>query len=297
MKKLNVLSTLVILVIMTGCTSNPSSPETSTPSSITKDQVEQRRVMLIVERATGEPYTGTVADYYRDGTKEMSFSVEDGHIVGPMVKWYQHGQKEGEATLDGDKSGHVTEWYENGQMKNDSDMFRGRPTGMTATWYETGQRKSESNHLLEGRPAEGVSTEWYENGQMKSQETFANGMRQSESTWDEHGNNSTLYPEVKAALNLVGGAKAAVSEYYMDRGELPSDNANAGLVDGSSINGKYVTSVEVDAGVLPVSLGRDSSAAFAGHTLILTPAPEHGHVSWQCSSPDIEAAYLPKQCK
>ena len=297
MNKITISISLAILGFVTGCSSNPSGPDTSTQSSVTKDQIEQRRVMLIVERSSGEPYTGTVTDYYRDGTKEMSFSVNDGLLVGPMVKWYSHGQKEGEATLDGNKSGHVTEWYENGQMKSDSDMYRGRPTGMTATWYKNGQMKSESNHLLEGRPKTGVSITWFENGQMKSEETFVDGRSQSTSTWDENGTNTTLQAEAKEGLNIARGAKAAVTEYYQDRGEFPIDNQNAGLADGSQITGKYVTSVMVKDGVITVSLGRDSAAVFAGHALILTPTEDRGSVSWQCSSPDIDEAYLPPTCK
>ncbi len=53
----------------------------------------------------------------------------------------------------------------------------------------------------------------------------------------------TIRAQVSEGLNLSGGAKAAVSEFSMDTGRFPSDNATAGIaVNATDINGKYVTS-------------------------------------------------------
>ena len=47
----------------------------------------------------------------------------------------------------------------------------------------------------------------------------------------------TIRAQVSEGLNLGGGAKTAVSEFYQDRGAWPSDNANAGLSDATDIEG------------------------------------------------------------
>ena len=53
----------------------------------------------------------------------------------------------------------------------------------------------------------------------------------------------TIRAQVSEGLSLAGGAKAAVSEYTMDRGSWPTNNATAGLSANTEINGKYVYSV------------------------------------------------------
>jgi len=53
----------------------------------------------------------------------------------------------------------------------------------------------------------------------------------------------TIRAQVSEGLNLAGGAKEAVSEYFMDRGAYPTTNAMAGLSAAASISGKYVVGV------------------------------------------------------
>ena len=148
----------------------------------------------------------------------------------------------------------------------------------------------KSGGLYRGRP-DGLTTKWHENGQMKSQETFVKVRSQEKQTWDEDGTGTT---EIEEALNISAGAKAAISEYYMDRGEFPADNESAGLADGSEITGRYVTSDMVDTGVITIRLAGDAG----NRALILTPTYEcESIISWQCSSPDIAPAKLPEMCR
>ena len=55
----------------------------------------------------------------------------------------------------------------------------------------------------------------------------------------------TIRAQVSEGLNLSGGAKAAVTEYFQDRGTMPTTNTMAGLAAGGDIKGKYVWSVTV----------------------------------------------------
>ena len=106
--------------------------------------------------------------------------------------------------------------------------------------------------------------------------------------------------EVREAMSMARGYKAAVVEYTLDHGEFPADNAIAGIEPGSQIAGKYVGSLFVDAGVIAITFTDDSDAAFAGHTLILTPPNgqlEINYGDWTCSSADIDPANLPITCK
>ncbi len=267
MKALIVLGTLVLFSLVAGCGSNPSNSSNSTPVSVTVDEVDQKRMNVYYEKGSDTPYTGAVVDYYPSGEKQSSIQVELGLPVR-TVGWYRNGQKSREAKRSADKSGYVTEWYENGQMKS-------------THWVSSGKKQ--------------CSAEWDEAGNMQHQS--GSGCGEGESAPETSAASSTLHAEVEEALQISGGSKAAVAEYFMGLGKFPADNTTAGLMDGSQIRGKYVSSIVVNSGVISVSFGGDSAAAFAGRALILTPTTQSGRVVWQCSSRDIAPDFLPRECK
>ena len=112
----------------------------------------------------------------------------------------------------------------------------------------------------------------------------------------------TIRAQVSEGLNLAGGAKAAVSEYVMDRGSFPTTNTLAGIADATAIDGNYVTSVTVGAGgVISVLYGGSSPAhaILGGSRLLLTPATSAGSVEWACATgaPAIAPRHLPAACR
>jgi len=112
----------------------------------------------------------------------------------------------------------------------------------------------------------------------------------------------TIRAQVSEGLNLSGGAKAAVTEFYQDSGNLATDNSEAGLEASGEITGKYVTGVAVGAtadGVIEVTYGgTDVNQAISGDTLILTPSTASaGSVVWDCSSTDLANKHLPAACR
>ena len=111
----------------------------------------------------------------------------------------------------------------------------------------------------------------------------------------------TIRAQVSEGLNLSGGAKAAVSEFTMDTGSFPSDNATAGLSTAASIDGKYVVSVTVGTpnGLVTVDYGNDAHATLAGGFLELSPATSAGSVEWICRSQGVTIAdkHLPAACR
>jgi len=115
----------------------------------------------------------------------------------------------------------------------------------------------------------------------------------------------TIRAQVSEGLNLSGGAKAAVTEYFQDRGVMPSDNTMAGLATpATQIAGKYVSSVQVGAnGVITVTYGgiaAEAHSVITAKTLEMTPSTiQAGSVTWDCASAGASIAnkHLPAACR
>jgi type IV pilus assembly protein PilA len=112
-----------------------------------------------------------------------------------------------------------------------------------------------------------------------------------------------IIAQVSEGLNLSAGAKAAVSEYFMDRGVLPLNNAEAGIAtQATQIQGNYVSQLNVAAGVITVTYSnaapQSANLAINGSTLTLTPNTANpGAVDWDCSSANLAAKHLPSACR
>ena len=109
----------------------------------------------------------------------------------------------------------------------------------------------------------------------------------------------TIRAQVSEGLNLSGGAKAAVTEYFQDRGQLPTNNSQAGLEAATGIQGKYVAQVSVANGVISVQYGNDAHQTISTQWLLLTPdTTDAGSVQWVCTSAGVIAAkHLPAACR
>lgn len=106
----------------------------------------------------------------------------------------------------------------------------------------------------------------------------------------------TKRSHVSEGLELSGGAKGAVTEYYSDKGTWPTSNVLAGIATAASIKGNAVNSVTVGAsGVITVAFSATKVAT--GATLTLTPTDNGGSVSWTCASTTMNKKYLPASCR
>ena len=105
--------------------------------------------------------------------------------------------------------------------------------------------------------------------------------------------------QVAHGLNLAAGAKAAVTEYYQDQGVFPADNATAGIAPANTINGAYITQVEVVAGgAIQVTYGNDVNTKILNAVLTMTPTDNIGSVQWACSGDaTLVAKWLPPACR
>jgi type IV pilus assembly protein PilA len=125
--------------------------------------------------------------------------------------------------------------------------------------------------------------------------------------------------QVTEGLTMAAAAKAGVSEFYANKGTWPSSNSAAGLGVASTIEGKYVSSIEVLNGGIQVTYGHEANTKIktAGeNTVALVPgASVNGDVIWKCgraldpsgwgsdtasattASTTILGKYLPSSCR
>ncbi|ENS6989096.1 prepilin-type cleavage/methylation domain-containing protein [Neisseria gonorrhoeae] len=93
--------------------------------------------------------------------------------------------------------------------------------------------------------------------------------------------------QVSEAILLAEGQKSAVTEYCLNNGEWPKDNASAGVASTpTDIKGKYVQKVEVNNGVVTAQMNPSGvNKEIQGKKLSLWAKRENGSVKWFCGQP------------
>ncbi|ROU47634.1 pilin, partial [Neisseria gonorrhoeae] len=87
--------------------------------------------------------------------------------------------------------------------------------------------------------------------------------------------------QVSEAILLAEGQKSAVTEYYLNNGEWPANNGDAGVASSAEIKGKYVQKVEVKNGVVTAQMKPDGvNKEIQGKRLSLWGRRENGSVKW-----------------
>ncbi|HGL9214622.1 TPA: pilin, partial [Neisseria gonorrhoeae] len=96
----------------------------------------------------------------------------------------------------------------------------------------------------------------------------------------------TARAQVSEAILLAEGQKSAVTEYYLNHGEWPKDNASAGVANPTDIKGKYVQSVTVAKGVVTAQMASTGvNKEIQDKRLSLWGRRENGSVKWFCGQP------------
>ncbi|ENX0649254.1 pilin, partial [Neisseria gonorrhoeae] len=123
--------------------------------------------------------------------------------------------------------------------------------------------------------------------------------------------------QVSEAILLAEGQKSAVTEYYLNNGEWPKDNGDAGVASASEIKGKYVKEVKVENGVVTAQMASTGvNKEIKGKKLSLWARRENGSVKWFCGQPvtrtdkandtvadatgkdkEIDTKHLPSTCR
>ncbi|HFA2841657.1 TPA: pilin, partial [Neisseria gonorrhoeae] len=97
--------------------------------------------------------------------------------------------------------------------------------------------------------------------------------------------------QVSEAILLAEGQKSAVTEYYLNHGEWPENNGDAGVASASDIKGKYVQSVTVAKGVVTAQMASSNvNKEIQGKKLSLWARRENGSVKWFCGQPVTRTA-------
>ncbi|CNT19875.1 pilin [Neisseria gonorrhoeae] len=86
---------------------------------------------------------------------------------------------------------------------------------------------------------------------------------------------------------MAEGQKSAVTEYYLNHGEWPENNASAGVASSpTDIKGKYVKSVTVAKGVVTAQMASTGvNKEIKDKKLSLWAKREDGSVKWFCGQP------------
>ncbi|HEZ4976141.1 TPA: pilin [Neisseria meningitidis] len=96
----------------------------------------------------------------------------------------------------------------------------------------------------------------------------------------------TARAQVSEAILLAEGQKSAVTEYYLNHGEWPGNNSDAGVASASDIKGKYVQSVEVAKGVITATMASSNvNNEIKDKKLSLWAKRQDGSVKWFCGQP------------
>ncbi|HFB1083722.1 TPA: pilin, partial [Neisseria gonorrhoeae] len=96
----------------------------------------------------------------------------------------------------------------------------------------------------------------------------------------------TARAQVSEAILLAEGQKSAVTEYYLNHGIWPKDNASAGVASASKIKGKYVKEVKVENGVVTAEMASSNvNKEIQGKKLSLWAKRQDGSVKWFCGQP------------
>ena len=114
--------------------------------------------------------------------------------------------------------------------------------------------------------------------------------------------NYLIRSQVTEGTTLADGAEVAIAEYHANTGSWGTNATSVGVTStAADINGKYVKSVGVAAGVITATFSDTSpqkaNAALNNATLTLSPsASVNGDIHWTCGG-TVPAKYLPSSCR
>ncbi len=98
--------------------------------------------------------------------------------------------------------------------------------------------------------------------------------------------NYTIRAQVSEGVNLAAGGKTPITNVFQNSGQAPATRTAAGLTPNATDTvGKYVTSVDINNGVVIVAFGNEANAEILGLTFTLTPYETNDlGVVWRCGS-------------
>jgi type IV pilus assembly protein PilA len=98
--------------------------------------------------------------------------------------------------------------------------------------------------------------------------------------------DNVIKKQVKDALSIADLAKAGVQASWSASGDMPKNNADAGIPPKEKIISPMVTQVSVDDGAVTLTFGNNAHKLIAGKRLTIRPAVVPGEkavpIGWLC---------------
>lgn len=108
----------------------------------------------------------------------------------------------------------------------------------------------------------------------------------------------TIRAQIEEGIATADGVRVAVALYRArSGGAWPYNNAQAGLLSLSAVNGRYVENAHIESGRIIITLGGDIEPSVRGKHIVLTPYLDASLVLWHCASSDIAQNLLPASCR
>ncbi len=118
----------------------------------------------------------------------------------------------------------------------------------------------------------------------------------------------TIRAQVSEGLNMAGEVQVAVADFRATTGAFPENNEQAGLADGTDIEGSYTESITLGEGdgIITIEFSDGANTKIDGTSVILVATETAGGgLLWTCSRGDgtnseghiIQMAYLPSSCR
>ena len=106
----------------------------------------------------------------------------------------------------------------------------------------------------------------------------------------------TIRAKMSEALATIGEGKTSVSEYFIANGSVPTNATQAGI--RTDIDTSIVKSMTYTTGLLQVEIKAIGGDTSLGDGFYLSLAStKGGTIQWRCKPNDIDAKYLPANCR
>jgi TM2 domain-containing membrane protein YozV/type II secretory pathway pseudopilin PulG len=102
----------------------------------------------------------------------------------------------------------------------------------------------------------------------------------------------TFRAKVSEAITISSNARLAVAEYAIREQQWPENHTTVGVE--ANPQSKYVSSIEIDKGVIYVNMNADSGITGA---VVYVPSYSETGIDWSCKESTIPSKYLPATCR
>ena len=110
--------------------------------------------------------------------------------------------------------------------------------------------------------------------------------------------------QVAEGVTLMDAGKIAATEYYSNYGVFPPSQKSAGMPTDTSIQGSYVSKVDITAntGLITATFSKTApqkaNSNIDADTILLSPVTvKGGTITWKCKSANLPAKYLASNCR